>query len=53
MNVVAGRESRQTRDSSDWKLNPTIFMKFFEIRGTPEMDLFASRASNQLAQYIS
>ena len=27
MNVEADRESRQTRDSSEWKLNPTIFMK--------------------------
>ena len=32
MNVEADRESRQTRDSSEWKLNPTIFMKLCQIR---------------------
>ena len=53
MNVEADRESRQTRDSSEWKLNPTIFMKLCQIRGTPEVDLFASRVSHQLPHYIS
>ena len=53
MNVEADRESRQTRDSSEWKLNPTIFMKLCQVRGTPEVDLFASRVSHQLPHYIS
>ena len=53
MNVKADRESRQTRGSSEWKLNPTIFMKLCQIRGTPEVDLFASRVSHQLPHYIS
>ena len=53
MNVEADRESRQTRDSSEWKLNPTIFMKLCQIRGTPEVDLLALRVSCQLPHYIS
>ena len=52
MNVEADRESRQTRDSSEWKLNPTVFMKLCRIKRTPEMDLFASRVPHQLPQYI-
>ena len=46
MNVEAGKESRQTRDSSKWKLNPTIFMKLCQIRKTPEMDLYVLRVSH-------
>ena len=53
MNVEADRESRQTRDSSEWKLHPTIFMKLCQIRGTQEVDLFTSRVSHQLPLYIS
>ena len=32
---------------------PTIFMKLRHIRGTTEVDLFASRVSHQLPHYIS
>ena len=39
VNECRFRESRQTRDSSEWKLNSTIFMKLCQIRGTPEMDV--------------
>ena len=53
MNVEADRESRQTRDLSEWKLNPTTFMKLCQIRGTPEVDLFPSRVSHQLPYYTS
>ena len=53
MNVEADRESRQTRDSSEWKLNSTIFMKLCQIRGAPEMVLFTSRVSHQLPQHMS
>ena len=52
VNMEAARESRQTRDSSEWKLNSTIFMKLCQLRGTAEMDMFVLRASHQLAQYI-
>ena len=53
MNLEAHRESRQTRDFSEWKLNSTIFMKLCQIRGTPEMDLCVSRVPHQLLRYIS
>ena len=53
MNVETARESRQTRDSSEGKLSSAIFMKLCQIKGTPEMDLFASRVSHQFPQYIS
>ena len=53
INVETDRESRQTRDSSEWKLNSSIFMKLCQIRRTPQMDLFASRVSHQLPQCIS
>ena len=33
INVEADREFRRTRDSSERKLNPTIFMKLCQIRG--------------------
>ena len=41
MNVEANRVSGQTTNSSEWKLNSTIFRKFCQIKGTPKMDLFA------------
>ena len=53
MNVEADRGSRQTRDLSEWKLNPTTFMKLCQLRGTAEVDLFASRVSHQLPYYTS
>ena len=34
MNVKADKESRKTRDSSEWKLNPTIYMKLYQITET-------------------
>ena len=49
MNVKADRESRQTRGSSEWKLNPTIFMKLCQIR---ELQRWIW-VSHQLPQYIS
>jgi len=51
-NVVADRESRQIQDSSEWKLNTQVFKKLCQLRGTPEIDLFASRVSHQLPRYI-
>ena len=50
MNEEAERESRETSDSSESKLNSTIFMKLCQIMETPEIDIFASRMSQQLPQ---
>ena len=53
MNAEAVIESWQTRDSSEWKLNSTIFREIFSGKGTPEKDPFASKVSHQLPQYMS
>ena len=39
--------------SSEWKLKPQIFQKICSLRGTPDMDLFASRISHQVPAYRS
>ena len=53
LNVEADTQSRTVRDVSKWKVNPRIFLKIYKYRGTPEIDLFASRISHQLLTYIS
>ena len=53
MNVEADRESRQTIDSSEWKVKSTIFMKLCQIRGRRDINLFSSGVSPQLPQHIS
>ena len=53
LNVEADTQSRTVKDASEWKLNPRIFQKICKYRGTPEIDLFASRISHQLPTYIS
>ena len=42
LNIQADWQSRNHRDSSDWKLNPKIFSQIVKIRGIPQIDLFAS-----------
>ena len=53
LNLIADWESRHVRDSTEWKLDPNIFSGLCRLRGHPEIDLFASRLSNQLPQYMS
>ena len=52
-NVQADRESRVFLDSSDWKLNTTIFDHLYQKWGPLNLDLFASRLTFQLDQYVS
>lgn len=52
-NVEADRESRVFLDASDWKLNPTIFDCLYQIWGPLNIDLFASRLTFQLDQFVS
>ncbi|CAH3028889.1 unnamed protein product [Porites evermanni] len=47
------RESRVFLDSSDWKLHPGVFNRLHEKWGPPNIDLFASRLSYQLDQFVS
>ena len=53
MNVEADWESRHCLDSSEWKLAPRVFRKICLILGQPDIDLFASRLSHQLQNYMS
>ena len=53
LNVVADWESRNVRDSSEWKLCPRIFQQICRRMGYPEVDIFASRVSHQLEKYYS
>ena len=49
-NVSADRESREFTDMSEWKLDPIIIQPFLLNCQT---NLFASRLTSQLADYIS
>jgi len=53
LNKEADWESRNVRDFSEWKLKPQIFMNLCKIVGSPTIDLFASRLSNQIPVYFS
>ena len=52
LNVQADWESRNHKDSSNWKLNPHMFSQSVNIRCVPQIDLFASRLNNQLSKYM-
>ena len=53
LNEAADWESRNVRDSSEWKLCPEVFKTLCLARGRPSIDLFASRISHQLPRYFS
>ena len=53
LNVEADYESRHVSDSSEWKLNRSVFRQVCSHLGSPEIDLFASRVSKQLPKYMS
>ena len=50
LNTIFDSESRVFNDSSEWKIDPRTIFPF--LRGS-EIDLFASRLSAQLPQYVS
>ena len=52
-NVEADVQSRSVKDSSEWKLSPKVFYQICQKRGTPSIDLFASRLSHQILRYMS
>ena len=52
-NIQADWESRNQKDSSEWKLDPSIFQALCQIWGFPTVDLFASRISHQLENYYA
>jgi hypothetical protein len=53
LNLAADKESRVDRDSSDWKLNPTVFSRLNHIWGPFQVELFATRLTNQLPKFVS
>ena len=46
-------ESRNNSDFPEWKLTPQLFQKMWQLRGTPEIDLFASKLSHHINIYFS
>ena len=52
-NVEADRTSRKFKDSSEWKLDPSVFERITEHWGKPNLDLFASHINFQFKHYIS
>ena len=50
LNTIADSESRVFNDSSEWKIDPQTISPF--LKGC-KIDLFASRLSTQLPQYVS
>ena len=53
LNKQANWESRQKANSSEWKLSPKMFQKICNMRGIPQIDLFASRVCHQIQNYVS
>ena len=51
--MEADCQSRNPKDSSDWKLLSQIFHQICQIKGTPEIDLFESRLSHQLPKHFA
>ena len=52
-NTVADALSRENPDSSDWKLEETIFHMIDQSLGPCKIDLFASRTNRQMQTFIS
>ena len=53
LNVKADWESRNHKDSSNWKLNLIYSLIIVNIKGVPQIDLCALRLNNQLPKYMS
>ena len=52
-NVTADEESRVMKDRTDWMLCPQVFNKINQQTGPLQVDLFASRLTHQLQDYVS
>ena len=50
---IADIESRSFNDNVEWMLCKTIFNSITQIRGMPEIDMFASRLNKQISKYVS
>lgn len=52
LNVKIDLGSRHAESSSEWKLFPEVFQLIEKIFDQPTIDLFASRLSHHLKQYV-
>jgi hypothetical protein len=52
-NVVADKASWAFNDTTEWKLDATIFQKRTTHFGTPEVDMFTSRLNYQMMPFVS
>ena len=53
INLEADGESRNRKDISEWKLCTEVFRTICQGNETTDIELFVSRISQQLPQYIS
>ena len=53
LNLIADILSRLISLNSEWKLSPAVFHQVCVIYTAPDLDLFATRANNQLQKFIS
>ena len=53
LNTEADWQSRNFRDSSDWRLRVSVFKSLDKVLGPFTIDLFASRHNAQLPKYVS
>ena len=53
MNTEVDRVLTQEKDFSKWNFNNKIFQKIYKIIETPNVDLIASRLTNQIPVYIA
>ena len=53
MNTIADEESRVMKDRTDWMICPSVFHQINQRLGPLEIDLFASRLTTQLPDYVS
>ena len=52
-NIETDRISRRLFDSSNWRLDHSVFQKLVSLWGPFDIDLFAARHNSQLPQYFS
>ena len=52
-NTNADKQSREIRDSGDWKLKTKIFKQLQQLRGPLNIDLFSMEWNKQLPQFYS
>ena len=52
MNVEANRGTQEFKGSREWKMDPHRFRKICLAWGNPDIDLFATRVSHQIPQYM-